>query len=146
MCYTVYNEKMAFDLIKRIEALRKDLRELGKQREFIDMQMVNTNLALHSLARGMVDEKQREKVLREVAAARRKPGLTETIADALRRMPHSELSAKEISTWLERMGVDLSGYSQPLTTISITLRRMAQDGRLKVARKGRNVTYQWNGD
>lgn len=137
---------MAFDRRKRVAELLHDLRDLCKKREFIDDQFVQVNLALSSLARGIEDEKERQAVLDKVAAARRKPGLTERVARTLRGMPHSYMSAREIREWVEREGTDLSGYSQPLATISITLRRMAERGRLKVARKGRNVTYRWNGD
>jgi hypothetical protein len=64
----------------------------------------------------------------------------------LRNMAHHYLTASEVRYWLEREGVNLSGYSQPLATISITLRRMGETGRVSVRRKGRNVAYRWNGD
>jgi DNA-binding transcriptional ArsR family regulator len=136
---------MAFDARKRVDELRKDLRELCKQRQFIEEQLVNVNLALNSLVRGLEDD-ERQEVLREIAAARRKPGLTERISQSLRIKPHSYLPASEVREWLEREGVDLSGYSQPLATISITLSRMQKAGRVSVRRKGRNVMYRWKGD
>lgn len=137
---------MAFDPRKRVEQLRKDLRELCKQREYIEEQLVQVNLALGSLARGLEDEKEREEVLREIAAARRKPGLTERVAQSLRNSPYYEFTASEVRRSLEMEGVDLSGYSQPLATISITLRRMHENGRVSARHKGRNVLYRWRGD
>ena len=62
---------MNFDPRKRVEQLRKDLRELCEKRNWIEEQLKQVNLALRSLARGLEDEKEREAVLREVAAARR---------------------------------------------------------------------------
>jgi hypothetical protein len=109
--------------------------------------MVNVNLALSSLAWDIEDKKEHEEVLREIAAARRKPaGLTETISESLREMPHQSLAASEVRGWLVREGFDLSDYSQPLATISVTLGRLAKSGRVKATREGRKVTYQWIGD
>ena len=84
---------MAFDPRKRVGQLRMDLRDLCEKRRWIEEQLVQVNLALGSLARGLEDEKEREEVMREIAAARRKPGLTERIWESMRNMPHSELTA-----------------------------------------------------
>jgi predicted transcriptional regulator len=61
-------------------------------------------------------------------------------------MLHQSLSANEVREWLEKEGFDLSEYSQPLATISVTLGRLTKSRRVKATRKGRNVTYQWIGD
>lgn len=137
---------MGFDLLQTVATLRAQLQELCKQRKHIEMQLVNVNLALRSLARGIEDKEVREQVLRELAAARRRPGLTEAISESLRQMLHSRLSANEVREWLEKEGFDLSEYSQPLATISVTLGRLAKSGRVKATREGRKVTYQWIGD
>jgi len=137
---------MAFDLYKTVATLRGELRELCKQRKFVEMRIVNVNLALRSLVREM-DKKDAEEVLKEVAEARRKPaGLTEAISESLRQMPYQSLSANEVREWLEKEGFDLSEYSQPLATISVTLGRLAKTSRVKATRKGRKVTYRWIGD
>ena len=136
---------MTFDPRKRVAELRKDLRELCNQRDLVDRQLVNVNLALTSLVREF-DEEEYQKIMREIKAARRRPGLTERISQSLREMPYADLSASDVRHYLEREGVDLSGYSQPLATISITLRRMAEKQRVSVKRIGRNITYRWNGD
>ena len=137
---------MALDLRKMIAGLRADLRRLCAERGHLEMQIVNVHQALSSLAREIDDEREREQVMTEIAAARRKPGLTVRISECLRNMPYADLSAQDVRVWLEREGVDLSDYSQPLSTISITLSRMAEDGRLEAIRKGRNVKYRWNGN
>jgi hypothetical protein len=138
---------MAFDLHKTISSLRKRLEELCSQRTFIEQQLVNVNLALSSLAREIEDKKEREAVMKEVAAARRKPaGLTETICASLRDSPYSNHSANDVRYWLERQGFDLSEYSQPLATISVTLRRLEASGRVKATRLGRKVSYKWSGE
>jgi hypothetical protein len=137
---------MTFDPRKRVAELRKDLRELCIQRDFVDRQLVNVNLALTSLVREIDDEQEYQKIMREIKAARRRPGLTERISQSLRAMPYADLSASDVRHYLEREGVDLSGYSQPLATISITLRRMAEKQRVSVKRIGPNITYRWNGD
>src|SRR5438477_7894684 len=133
---------MTFDPRKRVAELRKDLRELCNQRDLVDRQLVNVNLALTSLVREF-DEEEYQKIMREIKAARRRPGLTERISQSLREMPYADLSASDVRHYLEREGVDLSGYSQPLATISITLRRMAEKQRVSVKRIGRNITYRW---
>lgn len=143
MYSTIY---MTFDPRKRVAELRKDLRELCIQRDFVDRQLVNVNLALTSLVREIDDEQEYQKIMREIKAARRRPGLTERISQSLRAMPYADLSASDVRHYLEREGVDLSGYSQPLATISITLRRMAEKQRVSVKRIGPNITYRWNGD
>ena len=137
---------MTFDLQKTVADLRRELKELCALRIHIERRMVNVNLALRSLAREIEDEKEREQVLIEIEAARRKPaGLTETISESLRQTPQS-WSANEVREWLEREGFDLSDYSQPLATISATLRRLENSGRVKATREHRKVTYKWIGD
>ena len=95
---------MAFNPHKRITELRKELRVLCAKRKFFEEKIVQVNLALNSLARGLEDEREREQVIKEIAAARRKPGLTERVAECLRDMPYAELSASEVRMWLEREG------------------------------------------
>jgi hypothetical protein len=135
---------MIFDPQKAIESSRRELRDLIKQREWIDRRMVDLNLALRSLARMIPEKDKREELLAELKQARRKPaGLTEAVSNFLSNSPHSSHSASEIRDWLEREGFDLSDYSQPVATISITLRRLAESGRATPVRDGRNVSYQW---
>jgi hypothetical protein len=138
---------MTFDLQKTVAQLRSRLRDLLKQRAWIDEQLVQVNLALRSVSRMIPDPEEREEVLREINAARRKvAGLTEVISQSLRAMPHQSLSANEVREWIEKEGFDLSDYSQPLATISVTLRRLEERGLVKGTRKRRKVTYQWIGN
>ncbi len=138
---------MKLDPHELLAMLRSRLRELRRQGEYIEKQTIDTTLALGSLARGIEDPEEREEVLQEIAAARRKPaGLTETISRSLREMPHASLSAKDVVGWLLREGFDLSDYAQPMATISVTLARLAKSGRVKATRRGRKVTYKWIGD
>jgi hypothetical protein len=138
---------MNLDLHESIAKLRSELKELRKQREYIEKQTIDITLALGSLARFVKDPEERGDLLREIAAARRKPaGLTETISQSLRQMPHTSLSGSEVRAWLEREGFDLSDYSQPLATILVTLGRLAKSGRVKATRRGRKVSYRWVGD
>lgn len=126
-----------------ITKLRQELQDLSKQREYVEMRLVNVSQALQSLAREIEDPKERAEVLREIEASRRKPaGLTESISNALRDT-RASLSPNEIRKWLELRGFDLSDYSQPLATVSVTLRRMAKSGRVKASRHGREVRYGW---
>jgi chromosome segregation ATPase len=137
---------MTFDLRETVSKLRKELQKLCKERAFIEQQLANVNMALNSLARGIQDKQEREEVLKEVEAARRKPaGLTEAVSDFL-RSTHASMSANEVRSWLERQGFDLSDYSQPLATISVTLRRLKDRGRVKATHVGREVTYKWIGE
>ena len=137
---------MAFDLHKTVANLRSELQELCDQRKHIELRLVNVNLALSSLAREIEDPDEREEVLKEIRAARRKPaGLTESITKSLRET-HDSLSANDVRYWLEREGFDLSDYSQPLATISVSLRRLEASGCVKATRVGRKVTYKWMGE
>jgi ABC-type transporter Mla subunit MlaD len=137
---------MAFDLHNTIVKLRQELQELRKQRGHIERRMSNVNIALRSLAREIENQEEREGLLREVNAARRKPaGLTQAISETLRQT-HESLSPNEVREWLEREGFDLSEYSQPLATISVTLRRLEKRGCVKAAREGRKPIYKWIGD
>lgn len=137
---------MSFDLEKTVEELRRELKDSCRKRDFFAMQVRNQHLALSSLVRGMRDEKRRNEVLREIEAARQKPaGLTEAVSDILRQT-HQSLSAKEVSYWLQREGFDLSDYSQPLATISIVLRRLANTARAESTYNNRRVTYRWIGE
>ena len=137
---------MAFNPRKRIEELVRDANKLCKAREAIESRLANVFLAVTSLAREIEDEDERNEIMQKITSARRPPGLTEAIARSLRDKPYTDFSASEVRNWLEREGVDLSQYSQPLATISVTLARMAKRGRVKVFRKGRSVSYQWKGD
>jgi hypothetical protein len=138
---------VAFDVHEAIANRLKEFRQLLEQRNFVERQLVQINIALRSLAQETDDEEERKNVLTEVKKARRKPaGLTEAISESLRAAPHSSLSANEVRTWLEREGFDLSDYSQPLATISVTLRRLAASKRVKAEHKNRHVTYQWIAD
>src|ERR1017187_2831283 len=137
---------MAFDLHKTVANLRSELQELCDQRKHIAPRMENVNLALSSLAREIEDPDEREEVLKEIRAARRKPaGLTESITKRLRET-HDSLSANDVRYWLEREGLDLSDYSQPLATISVSLRRLEASGCVKATRVGRKVTSKWIGE
>jgi len=137
---------MGFDLDNVVANRRGALQKLCEQRKIIEMLIVNEHLALSSLAPLIEDKEKREAVLREIAAARRKPaGLTEAVSETLHQTMHNSLSASEVRHWLEREGFDLSDYSQPLATISVTLRRLEKSGRVKATREGRKVTYQWIG-
>ena len=137
---------MSFDLHKAIANRRRELKQLCEQRDFIERQLLQVNLALTSLAGELDDKKEQQELLKEIEAARRKPaGLTEAISESLRASPYRNFSATEVRRWLEREGFDLSDYSQPLATISVTLRRLAESGRAKAIRQNRRVTYQWTG-
>jgi len=135
---------MIFDTKKAIEDARRELQQRFKERAFVENRIADLNLALRSLARTVEDVNEREKLLGELAQMRRKPaGLTDTVLDFLSKSPHSSHSASEIRDWLEREGFDLTDYSQPVATISITLRRLAESGRAEIVREGRNVAYKW---
>jgi hypothetical protein len=138
---------MGFDVHNAIASRLKELRQLCEQRDFVERQLVQVNIALRSLAEETDNNEERAEVLKEIEAARRKPaGLTQAILNSLAATPHDGLSANEVRYWLEREGFDLSDYSQPLAAISVTLRRLADGGRARATHHGRNVTYQWIAD
>jgi|SRR5579872_297824 len=138
---------MAFDIEKAIEDRLRELDELCEQRALIERQLVQLNLALGSLARETKNEEKRKEALAGIKKGRRKPaGLTEAISESLSAMPHHSFSANEVREWLEREGFNLSDYSQPLATISVTLRRLVKSRKVKARRRNHRVTYQWIAD
>jgi len=78
-----------------------------------------------------------------VALQARRPAGSNSLTFCVRR---TTLSANELRHRLGREEFDLSGYSQPLATVSVTLRHQVDSGRAKAIRENRKVTYQWIGD
>ncbi|PWT98115.1 MAG: hypothetical protein C5B51_30020 [Terriglobia bacterium] len=56
-------------------------------------------------------------------------GLTELCREALRRMPGEEHTASDVRQSLERMGIDISGYSNPYAVLHKTLERICEVSR-----------------
>jgi Fe2+ or Zn2+ uptake regulation protein len=127
-----------------IKDAREELRSWVANRQQTDKRIAELRILLRTLVRFMPDETQRQQVLAEVDAARRKaPSLTESISQILSESK-KPISSNDIREQLETSGFDLDEYSQPLATIQSTLQRLVEQE--KVSRDlapDKSVLYEW---
>ena len=134
------------DYMQVIEDSRQELRQLIEQREVTDRRISQIVKALRALS-PMLPPKEKVGLLKELKGTQRKGlGLTEMISDVLRESDHP-LSSSEIRDRLEDSGFDMSEYSQPLSTIFNTIRRLTESGRVRphFTKDAKTVLHQWVG-
>jgi hypothetical protein len=116
-----------------------------KQRNALNERISQLNKILRGLA-FTLPIKERDELLANLRLVARKPaGLTELIGEVLQKDNSEGMVVAEIREQLENSGFDLSDYSQPLATISNTLSRMRESG--KVKRKlvrGKGLAWAWS--
>lgn len=135
---------MTRDIHNAVQIHLAELHELLVRRKENERDIARTRWMLKGLAQALPPGKVQEELVRGIGLARRKPpGMTEAILGALKESPGRELSARSIRAALEGSGFDLSDYSQPLSTVSIALRRLASSKRIASVRRGRNVMYRY---
>ncbi len=137
---------MTVDYMQVIRDSREHLKLLLKERDGIDAKIKQIVIALRALVRLMPEERDRQELLAELKAVRRKePTLMEAITEVLKKSQEA-MSGAEVRQQMEDAGFDLSDYSQPTGTVMTTLNRMAESGRVKRAvNKDKTVTYRWAG-
>ena len=136
---------MIVDYLQVIRDSREELKLFLKERDAVDARIRQIVIALRSLARLLPSDADRQLLLEELKAVRRKePTLTEAISQVLQKA-EEPMSGAQIRERLEDNGFDMSEYSQPLGTVLTTLNRMVAGGRVK---RGMNrekaVTYRWS--
>lgn len=131
---------------KLIRDAKSELYYSLKQRRALDTRIGQLNKILRGLA-STLPKAERDKLLSHLKMVSRKPaGLTEMIGEVLQNDRGGGLNGTEISEQMESTGFDLSDYSQPLATISNTLARMAEAGKVKRKfEKGRGFAWRWTG-
>lgn len=128
-----------------ISDAREELKNRVGQRATTDKRIAELRILLRTLVRFIPDEAQRQQVLAEVDAARRKaPSITESISSLLSQS-NKPLTSTDIREQLEATGFDLDEYSQPLATIQSTLSRMVEAEKVKRDfAPDKSVIYEWN--
>jgi len=106
-----------------IENALRNLSELCERRASIEKEINNWHMAIRGMAKMLTDPAQQNKVLSRLVLMRHPTGLTHDIKEALSKFPDG-LTTAQIRSYLDNHGFDLTEYSQPLSTIGVTLSRM----------------------
>lgn len=138
-------EYTRLDHKKLIEDAKAELYYTLKQRNAANTRIGQLNKILRGLASTLPAE-QRDELLSHLKIVARKPaGLTDAISEVLQSDKGDGLSANDIRDQLENAGFDLSDYSQPAATITNTLMRLKEGGKVKrrIVR-GRGFVWEWS--
>jgi hypothetical protein len=120
-------------------------RDLYQQREGIDVELVKLRQFMYATVH-MVPDKERSKWEGEIDAVVKKATATSaSLAESVRRLFRNHASygftAGTIRQMLLEAGFDFSSYvSNPLSSISTTLRRMVETGELETRESTEGVT------
>jgi hypothetical protein len=124
---------------------------LYNQREEIDAELVKLRQFMYATV-NMIADKDRAKWKAEIdSAAGRMIATSASLADSVRRVfddhPLYGFTAGSIREMLIEAGFDFSSYtSNPLSSISTTLRRMAETGELQTREDSEGVSLYFKGD
>jgi hypothetical protein len=127
-----------------IREAREELKQRVAIRESTDRRIADLRILLKSLMPFVPKESDREALLREVEAAKRKsPSLPEAVSDLLRGK-EEPMTSTQIREALERSGFDLEEYSQPLAAVMTVLSRLVDQEKVKRdLTKDRTVLFKW---
>ncbi len=134
-------------LAKSVERFR----ELYEQRQAIDVELIKLRQFIDATII-MVDEKEKKKWEAEMDELVGKMiASSASLADSVRRVfedhPNYGFTASAIRTMLLEAGFDFSSYtSNPLSSISTTLRRMAEMGELQSGKDEEGVTIYFKAE
>jgi hypothetical protein len=126
-------------------------RELSEQRQVIEIELVKLRQFIDATMM-MVDEKEREKCEAEMNEVIGKMiASSASLANSVRRIfddhPYHGLTASAIRTMLLEAGFDFSFYtSNPLSSISTTLRRMAEMGEVESRKDEEGTTIYFKAE
>jgi len=136
------------------EIIRNSLqrfRDLYQQREEIDIELVKLRQFMYATVH-MVPDKERVKWETEIGnAVQKMVASSASLADSVRRVfddhPNYGFTASTIRGMLLEAGFDFSAYtSNPLSSISTTLRRMVEMGELRTMDDDEGVTIYIKAD
>lgn len=106
-----------------VESALRTLADLCERRVSLEKEINNWNMAIRGMAKMLPDTKSQESVMFRLGLLKRPTGLTHDIKESLSQSPDGMTTA-QIRSYMENHGFDLTEYSQPLSTIGVTLSRM----------------------
>jgi hypothetical protein len=122
---------------------QNQLTKLLSKRDEINKEIGYVTSMLRALAQRLPDDAAK-RLTAQIRGCTKPVGLTDEVMQVLRVNRARKLSAKEVCKKLQEYGTDLSGYSQPLGTVSITLKRLAKSNSLvRRTTDGRSVFYRF---
>jgi uncharacterized protein YgbK (DUF1537 family) len=120
-------------VLNTVQVIREGTAELKQRvvtREENDRRIAELRILLKSMVRFLPKESDREILLREIEAAKRKaPALPEAIFHVLEGS-EAPMTSAQIREALEQSGFDLEEYSQPLAAIMTALNRLVEQKRV----------------
>jgi hypothetical protein len=125
-----------------IEHYRSQLTALLSKRNEISKEIAFVSSMLRALAQRLPDDAS-NRLTAQIRGCLKPVGLTNEVLQVLQRHRSKWFSAKDVCKKLQEYGTDLSGYSQPLGTISITLKRLAKQPYIKRMPEKRRVFYRF---
>lgn len=121
---------MAVNYNQVIQESRRELAQHLQARDRVDQRITELCIALRALVRFIPEEAERERILQEVKAARRKqPSLADAIVDVLSKNKEA-LNGPQIREQLELSGFDIEEYSQPLGAVMTAAQRLVEARKL----------------
>ena len=125
-----------------LQAKKRELADLLRQRQKVDQRIARLQPVishLEGLCRELGDRAAKE----TAAKVELTTGLTE-LARVTLEEAYAPLHASELKERMEGKGFDFSGYSNPLASVHVVLRRLVKNGKVKVVpQKGGKKAYQW---
>jgi glutaredoxin-related protein len=136
---------MAVNYNTVIQESLKDLKESVRLRDHYDNRIRELSSALRGLSR-LVPEGNREVILQDVKAAKRK---SRTLAEAILELltnAKNGMNAAEIREQLEESGFDIEEYSQPLGSIMTAAQRLVPEKLEKETTEERGIIFRLVGE
>ena len=129
-----------------LEASKRELRKLVDQRDDINRKIMRVQTAILANANMLDDPEETSAELTEMTEIVVPTGLTDAIRRALREAGKAGLTPVEVRQSLVDSGIDLKGYSNPLSTIHTILKRLVGKAEARPAiTDGDETVYQWIG-
>ena len=129
-----------------LEASKRELRQLIDQRDEINQRIMKVQTAIVANANMLDDPEEISAQLTEMSEIVTPTGFTDAVRRVLQAAGSQGLTPVEVRAALIESGVDLSVYSNPLSVIHTTLKRLVNRVEAKAVIEDRNETvYQWFG-
>ena len=129
-----------------LEESKRKLRKLVDQRDDINRKSARPDQAILANANMLDDPEETSAELTEMTEIVVPTGLTDAVRRALREAGNAGLTPVEVRQSIVDSGIDLKGYSNPLSTIHTILKRLVGKAEAKPAiTDGDETVYQWIG-
>lgn len=119
-----------------LEKMRLDLAELVRQRDSLNIRIIDLQAQTRSLASAI---SRTELVQRKIEHQQVLIGVTDTIRTIL-RLQNRPMTAADIKGAMDMMGYDLQGMNNPSSVIHNTLKRLAGSGELRYDAQAKTYT------